>query len=81
MKTSSLYVSEMTNNGDCHFEINIQKQNDKNQFISQTHAYPYTFNTCHLFLLCKTSICRVILWKLYFNQALLENKSISNMRE
>ena len=41
----------MVANGGCHFEINIESESYKTQFIHQKHAYSYTNDKCDLCLL------------------------------
>ena len=36
--------------GDRHFEISLKSENYKTQFVSQKHAYKYTFDKCDLCL-------------------------------
>ena len=43
----------MAANGGRHFEIRIKTENYKTQYISQKHAYSYTFDKYDLSLLFK----------------------------
>ena len=43
LKILIFYVLKKAANGGHHFEIRIKTENYKTQFISQKHAYSYTF--------------------------------------
>ena len=58
----------MAAKGGRHFEINIRAEIYETQFISQKHAYTYTFDNCNLCLLCRYSFYGVVLGIVFFNK-------------
>ena len=44
------YVFKMAANGGRHFETNVKTEHYEKLFISQKHAYTYTFDNCNLCL-------------------------------
>ena len=53
LKLLRFYVFKMAANGGRHFEINIKVKSYQTQFITEKHAYSYTFDKCDLCLLCE----------------------------
>ena len=66
LKILRFYVLKMAANGGRHFEINMKVENYETLFISQKHAYTYTFDNCNLRLFCRYSF----LWGCFRNSVL-----------
>ena len=62
LKILQFYVFKMAANGGNHFEINIQNENYKSQFISQKLRYSYTFDKDQSLFIMQIIIFWVILW-------------------